>query len=203
MRMIRLVLFLLLSFSILITGCNNSNGNGIYHQEASTVQTTDIKIYTESDLTNLIDKKVKDNHMIKEKVRITEILHDEKSTFVKFIFEENKTLFEGIAYAEQIQEEGWRLEHFNVLEVDKEPPFTHHEYVAGLNDGTARDFKIISGYINELNITEIRIEYRNSEMKVIKIGENQKTYMDYVIGDIGSIKEIIGLDEKGIVIYKY
>ena len=111
-------------------------------------------------------------------------------------------MFEGVAYVTQ-EQDAWKLKQLAVLPVDSKSPFTHHEYASALNDGTNRGFKIVSGYINQPKITEIRIIYADSEMKVIMIGKNQKTYLDYVIGDTGRIKEIWALDDTGKMIYKY
>ncbi|WP_103109186.1 hypothetical protein [Brevibacillus reuszeri] len=200
--MIRIVLIFFLAVTLF--GCSKAADNYEANDKyvATTIATSDIKIYKEPDLLTLLDKKVKDDHTIKDNVRITEVLHDERSSFVKFVFEENTTLIEGVAYVTQ-EQDAWKLEQLAVLPVDSKSPFTHHEYASALNDGTNRGFKIVSGYINEPKIKEIRIIYADREMRVIMIGKNQKTYIDCVIGDTGSIKEISALDDTGKTIFKY
>jgi len=41
---------------------------------------------------------------------------------------------------------------------------------------------LIGGYINDKGIEEIHLEYQNKTIKVIKIGADQKTFLEYIIG---------------------
>lgn len=94
----------------------------------------------------------------------------------------------------------YKLNEIDIAKVDLKAPFTKHTIILSLNDG--RDCILIGGYINDKSINEVHIEYKNSAVNVIKIDQNQNTYMNYMIGDIKYIKEVVGFNETNKV-YSY
>lgn len=152
----------------------------------------------EKDIHNLIAKNVEND--FRNDLDIKEINNDEKSTYVVFVTKKMNTLYEGLAI---IEKDGkyYKLNEIDVAMVDLNSPFTKHTLVAMLKDG--RNCKLIGGYINSEKIKEIHIDYANNTVNVIKLEKGQNVYMDYVIGDVDSIKEIVGIDENDGEIYSY
>ncbi|MDH7577739.1 MAG: hypothetical protein QHH75_07905 [Bacillota bacterium] len=153
----------------------------------------------ERDIIDLI-KKYLERDFGADDLTIKEISNHDNSSFVIFLIKKGNTLYEGLAYIEK-DHEFYKLNDIDIAEVDLNVPFTKHTLGVLLKDG--RDCMIMGGYINNKNIKEIHIEYKNNTTNVIKIGKNQNTYMDYIIGQSDYVKEIIGFKENYEVIYSY
>jgi hypothetical protein len=192
-------LFILLAVLGLI-GCGiNDNTSG---SEGNTTSSVEETFLSETDLFKLISSKVEEEYNLNEDISFSETLHADEHSFIKFWFtDKDDVLYEGVAYS-ITDGEDWRIEQYETWKVNKNFSFTNHSLIAPLGDGTNRDFKVISGYINDSNISQIRVTNRNSTMKVLSV-DGRKTYMDYLIGNIEYLKSIVAVDKKGNVIYEY
>jgi hypothetical protein len=183
------ILIYLLSLSILLTGCTISQ---------STTKTEKATTKYETDIATLIQKNTNNEY---QDLIIKEINTNNNSAFVLFLVNNKQNvLYEGLAYIEK-EDNLYKLVETDLAQADINTPFTRHSVVVTLADG--RNCILLGGIINDKNIKEIQFEYKDNTIKVLKIGENQKTYLEYIIGDIGSVKEIIGYDNNNSLIYSY
>ena len=152
-----------------------------------------------NDIEDLIRKNIEKDYK-KDSLDIREVNTNDDSTFVLFLVKDVNTLYEGLAIIEK-EDKFYKLNDVDVAKVDINSPFTKHTLGVLLKDG--RNCELIGGYINNEEIKEIHIDYMNNTTVVIKIGKSENTYIDYIIGNTGSIKGIIGLNGKDAEIYSY
>jgi hypothetical protein len=72
---------------------------------------------------------------------------------------------------------------------------------ATVNNG--QSLRIISGYINDLTIREIRIAFMDNTVTVLKTGQGQQTYTEYVLGKVSKVEKITAFNENNEVVYSY
>ncbi|WP_347487888.1 hypothetical protein ABDB91_11650 [Desulfoscipio sp. XC116] len=194
---------LLLLGLVQLFGCSIFNGKSPNDSNNSTIKINDTNHVIDSsnyekDIIELIKNNIK-NDFENTDLTIKEINPVENYSFVIFLIKQNNILHEGLACIEK-EHKFYKLNEMDIAKVDLKAPFTKHTIISSLNDG--RDYILIGGYINDENINEVHIEYKNSAVNVIEIGQNQNTYMNYMIGDIKYIKEIVGFNETN-KIYSY
>lgn len=186
------ILIYLLFLSILLTGCT------MVTDSQSTIKTEKETKNYETDIATLIQKNTKNEY---QDLNIKEIITNNNSSFVLFLINNKQNiLYEGLAYIEK-EDKMYKLVEMDIAQADNNTPFTRHSFVVPLADG--RNCILLGGIINDKNIKEIQFEYKDNTIKVLKIGENQNTYLEYIIGDIGSVKEINGYDNSNSLIYFY
>ena len=154
----------------------------------------------EKDIKDLIGKNIEKDFQI-DSLDIKELSANEDTTFVVFVIKKVNVLYEGLTIIEK-KDKVYQLDDIDVTQIDLNSPFTKHILGVGLKDG--RNCKLIAGYINNEKIKEIHMDYVDNTTKVIKIGKGEgKTYMNYIIGDTDSIKEIVGFNENNDVVFSY
>jgi len=194
--------------TLVLSGCGFPSKNDTVLKNSNNIanKLNDISIITDSadferDIKEIIKKNIEKDFGINNNLVITEINTFENSSFIIFLLNKSNTLYEGLAYIEKSQG-FYKLNELDVAKVDLDVPFTKHTLGILLDDG--RSCRLIGGYINNKNIKEIHFENKNNTTNVIKIGKNQNTFMDYIIGQSENyIKKIIGVNENYEVIHSY
>ena len=157
--------------------------------------------HTESDLIKILQLELGEA----KQLEIGEIRHVDHASFGKFLLKDNKQVSEGIFYA--TDHDGWEVHEVEMFPFDSEVPFTHHTFVASMQDGSNRTFQLVSGYINDDKIKEIHIDYVDGSTSVFKINDEKDPYLDYFIyaddEELNPVQHIVGLDEKGNTVYDY
>jgi|GEM_PF-6122530 len=189
---------LVLLLHIVIFGCSSANttNTDLVGQEKNTIVASS---NNGKDIENLIRKSIDKKYKIND-LTIKEISTNENSFFVMFLIKKNNILYEGLAYIEK-EDKLYRCYEIDIAKVDSDVPFTKHTLSVLLKDG--RNCRLQGGYINSNKIKEIHIESKNNTIDVIKLGQNQNTYMNYLIGNVDSVSEIIGLDQENEKVYSY
>ena len=180
------IIIFLIIFGVIIAGCSSLDNKTITQSSSF-----------ENDINTLIKNNLQGYKT--ESLKIGNIANVDSSTFVEFMVNNDK-LNEGLAYIEK-EDNSYKLIDIDITEADLKTPFTRHMLGIALKDG--RNCRLIGGYINNNDIKEIHFEYKDNTLKVIKIGSDQKSFLEYIIGDVDSLKYIIGYDENGNVVYSF
>lgn len=189
----RFILTILIVMStVIFGGCSDKIANIIENNKTVTESPS-----YEKNITDLVKKNLQNYKA--ESLKIEEIVDENNSTFVHFLVN-NDTLHEGLAYLAK-EDNLYNLVEIDIAETDLNIPFTKHILSVLLKDG--RNCRLIGGYINDKVIEEIHLEYQNNTIKVIKIGADQKTFLEYIIGDVDSLKAIIAYDKHMNEIFSY
>lgn len=197
--MFRLTAIIILLLGLL--GCSFLNKNDSSSFENNTKSDNAIIDSSNYELSikDLIKKSI-EKDFENFKLTIKEINTFENYSFVIFLLEKKNILYEGLACIEK-EQKFYKLNEIDIAKADLKTPFTKHTLGLSLRDG--RNCRLIGGYINDKSIKEICIEYKNNSVNIIKIGQKQNTYMDYIIGDINYVKEIVGFNVNNKEIYSY
>lgn len=155
-----------------------------------------------SDITSLeqfILSKLKDDYIVPKNVEVQTQEWNDNEVVVKYTYEvENKT-GEGLIYASFSSNQYKYIDGVHSL-INSSNPFTNQGLgYSNLNE----QISVISGYINDDNINSIKIFYNDNSIELIKIGEEQDTFISAHWTGNKTVNSMIAYDKNKREIYKY
>lgn len=187
-------LLFLLVLIMLLTACSNE-------KKASTQSNGNDGV----DISGVIQNKLGDKY---ENINDFKIEHtedyEEQHKFVMFTFLSNTKEYEGISYLKN-HGDNFQVSELDIAQIDKKVPFTNHGLSGelSLEEKVHRPYRIVSGYVNNGDIEEVMIYFKNQKNISIRLNEKQKTFMYVLVGFEESPKEILGLDQGRDVVHSY
>lgn len=155
-----------------------------------------------NDITSLeqfILSKLKDDYIVPKNVEVQTQEWNDNEVVVKYTYEvENKT-GEGLIYASFSSNQYKYIDGVHSL-INSSNPFTNQGLgYSNLNE----QISVISGYINDDNINSIKIFYNDNSIELIKIGEEQDTFISAHWTGNKTMNSMIAYDKNKREIYKY
>jgi hypothetical protein len=197
---IRKQIVLLLFISLLIlNGCSNS------HTLSPTLQPQGYTIETgamnNSDLTNLASEAIKEEYKITpNKLLIQKVENQDGLTFASFLLTNKQNNYSMILIATKSGDE-YSLVTINTQPIDYKK-LVNASIVEGHNPANSRGYMVVTGWVDS-KIKSISLQYPNGQFKVIKLGVNDKTYMDVTIGYQQQQSQIYGYDVDDNLVFKW
>jgi|GEM_PF-4626288 len=195
---------LIISFTILACSCSISKGNN-----SSTSSTKTPEFSSESSDTNftgyltaLKNKLSKEVEKNINKIDVTYSKEVKEGYLSQFIFStEDGENYEGSVYATYDSKKIWNIIYDDWNPIDTKLPFTHLESTSFLNEGP--QYSIVSGVINDSNISYINIFYVNKLLVKVLPSLKYNTYAFIRTGALHGVAKIEAYSKEDKLIFKY
>ena len=153
------------------------------------VSSTNSPIKSEN-LNEIVLKGLEELYSVKPTdLKITEVLNIEDSTFATFTFEKER--YYGVLYSKKNQDM-YLMGDIDINKTFKSEKMNVSQLIGDTNEDVKRKYRIISGIIND-EMDSVNILYPNGEFIIIKLDNNQKTFMNVNVGYDDPPVKIIGL----------
>jgi hypothetical protein len=184
---IKIILFLVALILSIITGCSLTANTGSKLE-------SEYEVFLQNEISSILNQKISDFQIVYTKdTKFGSLSH--------FTFVNNKGLLcEALVLAKKINDK-WIVVNKSFSEVNKKVPFTHFEMSALITDQGR--YHMVSGYLNDQNIDNIKITFFDGLLAEIKRSESNT--FDYVRLDEpeGGVQKIEAFSSDGKLIYQY
>lgn len=183
---------------LLLVGCSNntqseSTGNATTVKEEEIPASTAIQQLAEESITGKNDKA--------SDIQFEDYKRIDNLVFSAFSFKNDQSEFYGFVVAEQ-DSDVWKLSYYEEYPNDQEQSVAVYQFVGSYPGTENRVFHITAGYINDEQIAQVTLYYPNSNIKILKLAEDQHGFLDIAINSDDSLLKIEGNSSKEKTIYQ-
>lgn len=194
---ITLLLILIFVVSKSITNANVYSGENTPHIiESETEYFGEARIEPSIDelLSNVLNKKNEGTIIDRE---ITEVNRKENLMVIIFTYLLDEKLNHGVLLVKRLDNGDYYYIHDANLEVNTNEPLHYFEFEAILRSGLP--LNIVTGYLNEPNISKIHFTYSDGKWVDLMIWEHQKTFTE-IIFDEAKVETMTVFSDDGEII---
>lgn len=166
-----------------------SNGSSMKSEDYSETKATD-------KITSLLSKKL---NISSEDISILYVADIKNDKLAMFLYEDKDKSYEGLCQLIK-GEASYDILKISMKEIDKYTPFTVNNME--IKESTNENYTVFSGVINDINIKSVNVNFSNSTMVNVLIGE-EKSYFYINKQPNLDVLSIEALDDSLKIFYKW
>ena len=186
----------------ILVGCDNTeNRQTEVIPDAYSSVMSEEDIPTSESIQDLTEVAINKKYPEAEKINFEDYECIDEVSYLAFSFINNKESVFGFTVAEQDGDK-LKLSYFENYPNDKEQSIMITQFIGSYPGTEDRVFHVTAGYVNDKQVEEMVLYYPGSNIKIIKLGDDQHGFIDIDINSDDSLLKIEAKSSKDKIVYQ-
>ena len=189
-------LFIVLFLFILQVGCSNTQ------IESSKGYSKTVKnLPASTSIQKLTKETINDRYKNVTDINFEDYKRTDNVNYLSFSFKYNSLTYYGFTVAREKGDQ-WELAYFEDTPNDQKEGIMIYQFIGTYPGTVDREFHITAGYVNSKQISQLYLYYPHSNVRIIKLADDQHGFLDVDMDPKNSLLKIEGRSNNEITLYK-